>query len=123
MARAHRQADRDGAVVGERVQGARDRFWAVVRPPAGRPAASDGREPVDRQFEVLHDVVQTLYGVGLSLQATLPLTQQQDLRGHLDRAVRDLDTVIATLRSQLGQLGPTTPIRDPRAPGSGRDPD
>ncbi|MDR0359005.1 MAG: hypothetical protein LBJ87_06030, partial [bacterium] len=72
MARAHRQVDRDGegAVVGARVHGARDRFWAVVRPPAGRAAASDGREPVDRQFEVRHDVLQTLYGVGLRLQAT-----------------------------------------------------
>lgn len=126
VARACRQAAGDrtaaspeqAAAAGERLKGGRDRFWAAVGQQKG-PNPTDAQQPAARAFEVRDDVVETLYGVGLNLQALLPLAQQPELREAVERAVSDIDAVVASLRSHLGQLRSGIPVSHPPS-GSGR---
>lgn len=129
VARASRQAAGDrtaaspeqAATAPERAKGGRDRFWAAIGQKQGSKP-TDAPEPAERAPEVRDDVVQTLYGVGLNLQALLSEARQPELRGALEQAVNDIDVVVASLRSHFGQLGCGVPGSHPPS-GSGRLPD
>lgn len=129
VARARRHASGDrtaaspeqAAAAGERMKGGRDRFWAAVGQQKG-PNPTHAQEPADRACEIRDEVVQTLYGVGLNLEALASLAQQPELREALERAVQDIDTVVASLRSNLDQLGSGILASHPSS-GPGRVPD
>ena len=65
------------------------------------PGFLDGRDAPD--WKLHDDVVQTLYGVGIALQAVLPEAEHPELRGWLEQAVSDIDGVVASLRSHISQ--------------------
>ncbi|MBO0893294.1 MAG: GAF domain-containing protein [Acidimicrobiales bacterium] len=55
----------------------------------------------------LHDqVIQRLFGTGLALQAMLPLTGDEALRGRLDEAIAQLDETIRQVRTTIFALEP-----------------
>lgn len=61
-------------------------------------------EPSDRAWTWDDDVVQLLYGVGLTLERALALAEQPEVRDHLERAVSDIDDMVGALRGDMGQL-------------------
>lgn len=55
----------------------------------------------------LHDtVIQRIFATGLSLQSTLPLARDPDLRSRLEEAVADLDETIRQVRTTIFALEP-----------------
>lgn len=64
----------------------------------------------DRIARDLHDhVIQRLFAIGLSLQATIPRARSSDVQQRLSEYVDDLQAVIAEIRTTIFDLhGPTT---------------
>lgn len=55
----------------------------------------------------LHDqVIQRLFGTGLALQAILPLTDDEGVRGRIDEAINQLDETIRQVRTTIFALEP-----------------
>jgi signal transduction histidine kinase len=60
----------------------------------------------DRMARDLHDtVIQRLFAVGLSLQATAGMTRETGIKDRLDTAISDLDDTIRQVRSTIYELG------------------
>jgi GAF domain-containing protein len=54
----------------------------------------------------LHDtVIQRLYGIGVALQGSLHLAEDERLRSRIQRAIDDLDDTISHVRATIAELG------------------
>ena len=75
-----------------------------LREELGRLAILDDRERIGRE---LHDgVIQSLFGVGMSLQATGLTATSPELAERIDRAVIEIDSAIRDLRNYIFGLRP-----------------
>jgi signal transduction histidine kinase len=83
------------------------RLWeenARIQEELKRLAVLEDRERIAKE---LHDgVVQSLFAVGMSLQATEAVTPSEAVRARLEAAVEDVDRVIRDLRNYIFGLGP-----------------
>ncbi|HEV8681424.1 MAG TPA: GAF domain-containing sensor histidine kinase [Actinomycetota bacterium] len=83
------------------------RLWeenARIQEELKRLALLEDRERIAKE---LHDgVVQSLFAVGMSLQATEAVTPSEAVRARLEAAVEDVDRVIRDLRNYIFGLGP-----------------
>ena len=69
-------------------------------------SVSDDRERIGRD---LHDrVVQRLFALGMGLQATQRLSDLEQVRDQIDRAVDDVDATISEIRTTIFELGDAT---------------
>jgi signal transduction histidine kinase len=82
------------------------RLWeenARIQEELKRLAVLEDRERIAKE---LHDgVVQSLFAVGMSLQATEAVTPSEAVRARLEAAVEDVDRVIRDLRNYIFGLG------------------
>ena len=66
-------------------------------------SAGPHRQQIARE---LHDtVIQRLYGIGVALQGSLHLAEDERLRGRIQRAINDLDATISHVRATIVELG------------------
>jgi signal transduction histidine kinase len=83
------------------------RLWeenARIQEELKRLAVLEDRERIAKE---LHDgVVQSLFAVGMSLQATEAVAPSEAVRARLEAAVEDVDRVIRDLRNYIFGLGP-----------------
>jgi signal transduction histidine kinase len=83
------------------------RLWeenARIQEELKRLAVLEDRERIAKE---LHDgVVQSLFAVGMSLQATEAMAPSDAVRSRLEAAVEDVDRVIRDLRNYIFGLGP-----------------
>ena len=78
--------------------------YTRVREELGRLALLEDRERIGRE---LHDgVIQSLFAVGMNLQATALIAGQPEVSDRIDRAVDELDTAIHDLRNYIFGLRP-----------------
>lgn len=61
----------------------------------------DGESSESKRYD---DLLQTLYGVGLILEAALPLAQRADLRAGLEQALSHLDELLGRCRTYVCQV-------------------
>ncbi len=77
--------------------------YSRVRDELGRLAILEDRERIGRE---LHDgVIQSLFGVGMSLQATA-LAAEPEVSDRIDKAVTEIDNAIRDLRNYIFGLRP-----------------
>ena len=75
----------------------------------------------DRIARDLHDtVIQRLFATGLSLQSTLPLAQDPELRSRIEQAISDLDDTIHQVRTAIFALEPPPVMSKAFAPACSR---
>jgi signal transduction histidine kinase len=79
--------------------------YHLARAAGVRVGQLEDRERISRERQ--DALVQALYGVALGLQAMLPLPEAPELRRQLEGAIRDLDEVVAQLRSHIQADRPT----------------
>jgi PAS domain S-box-containing protein len=78
--------------------------YARVRDQLSRLALVEDRERIGRE---LHDgVIQSLFAVGMNLEASAAIAGQGDLQDRLQRAVAELDRAIRDLRNYIFGLRP-----------------
>jgi signal transduction histidine kinase len=71
-------------------------------------------EDRDRIARDLHDtVIQRLYGIGLSLQGTIRLVEDEGARGRIQESLDEIDTTIRQIRTSIFEL------EAPGPPGQG----
>lgn len=61
----------------------------------------DGESSESERYD---DLLQALYGVGLILEAALPLAQQADLKARLEQALSHLDELLGRCRTYVCQV-------------------
>lgn len=85
-----------------------------LRAEAEHRRAEQALALIDQQERIardLHDtVIQSLFGIGLSLQATSSLAAGTGLAPRIDRAVDDLDRAIRSLRATVFSLHEPSPV-------------
>jgi PAS domain S-box-containing protein len=78
--------------------------YTRVREELGRMAILEDRERIGRE---LHDgVIQSLFAVGMNLQATALVVGQPDVSDRIDKAVTEIDNAILDLRNYIFGLRP-----------------
>lgn len=78
--------------------------YTRIREELGRLAILEDRERIGRE---LHDgVIQALFGVGMSLQATGLIASQTEVSERIEKAVTEIDEAIRDLRNYIFELRP-----------------